>query len=57
MMRRTVQARRAWARMSRERRLDQLESDLKDAIKSENYEEAARLRDLINQAKASLGVT
>jgi protein arginine kinase activator len=48
---------RALARMSRKRRLDQLESDLQEAIKLENYEEAARLRDLISQAKASINVS
>lgn len=48
---------RALARMSRRRRLDQLESDLQEAIKLENYEDAARLRDLISQAKASIDVT
>jgi protein arginine kinase activator len=48
---------RALARMSRKRRLDQLESDLQEAVGSENYEEAARLRDLISQAKSALDVT
>jgi len=44
---------RALARMSRKRRLDQLERDLKDAIKTENYEEAARLRDQLAHARAA----
>lgn len=48
---------RALARMSRKRRLDQLEIDLQEAIKFEKYEEAARLRDLISQAKASIDVS
>lgn len=48
---------KALARMSRQRRIDQLESDLQEAIGAENYEEAARLRDLINQARASLNLT
>ena len=43
--------------MSRKRRLDQLEADLQDAVKSENYEEAARLRDLITQTRATLDVS
>ena len=45
---------RALARLSRKRRLDQLESDLRGAIQQEHYEEAARLRDLINQARESM---
>jgi len=45
---------KALARMSRQRRLDQLESDLQEAVQSENYEEAARLRDLINQTRETL---
>ena len=45
---------KALARLSRRRRLDQLQSDLEAAIGEENYEEAARLRDLINQAKETL---
>jgi protein arginine kinase activator len=45
---------RALARMSRKRRLDQLEKDLQESIKAENYEESARLRDLITDAQASL---
>lgn len=45
---------RALARMSRKRRLDQLESDLQEAVKLEHYEEAARLRDLITQARSVL---
>lgn len=45
---------RALARLSRKRRLDQLESDLQEAIRDENYEEAARLRDVINQTRAAL---
>ena len=48
---------KALARMSRRRRLDQLENDLEAAITSENYEEAARLRDLITQAKESLEIS
>lgn len=48
---------KALARMSRKRRIDQLETDLQEAVKTENYEEAARLRDLINQARATLDVT
>lgn len=47
---------KALARMSRKRRLDQLESDLQEAVKLENYEEAARLRDLIAQTKQALDV-
>jgi len=45
---------KALARMSRQRRLDQLESDLQEAIQEENYEEAARLRDLIAQTRETL---
>ena len=48
---------KALARLSRQRRLDQLESDLTDAVKAENYEEAARLRDLIAQTKDTLNPT
>ena len=48
---------KAPARMSRKRRLDQLESDLQEAVKDENYEEAARLRDLISQARESLNIS
>jgi len=48
---------RALARMSRKRRLDQLESDLSEAIKTENYEEAARLRDQIAQARAAIDIS
>ena len=48
---------KALARLSRKRRLDQLESDLQEAIKEENYEEAARLRDLISQARESLNIS
>jgi protein arginine kinase activator len=48
---------KALARLSRKRRLDQLESDLQDAISSENYEEAARLRDLLTEAKESVNPT
>ena len=48
---------RALARMSRKRRLDQLESDLSEAIKMENYEEAARLRDQITQARAAIDIS
>jgi protein-arginine kinase activator protein McsA len=43
--------------MSRKRRLDQLEADLQEAVKQENYEEAARLRDLIAQTRAALEVS
>lgn len=45
---------KALARMSRKRRLDQLEADLQTAVKEENYEEAARLRDLLSEVKASM---
>jgi len=45
---------RALARMSRQRRLHQLEKDLQEAVSTENYEEAARLRDLITQAREAL---
>ncbi len=45
---------KALARMSRQRRLTQLESDLQEAVKAENYEEAARLRDLIQHAREAL---
>jgi protein arginine kinase activator len=45
---------KALARMSRKRRLDQLELDLQDAIRTENYEHAAQLRDQIAQTRASL---
>ena len=48
---------KALARMSRQRRVDQLQSDLGEAIKSENYEEAARLRDLISQARTTLEIS
>lgn len=48
---------KALARMSRKRRLDQLETDLGEAIKEENYEEAARLRDLISQAREALNIS
>ena len=48
---------KALARMSRQRRIDQLESDLGEAIKTENYEEAARLRDLISQAREALEIS
>lgn len=48
---------RALARMSRKRRLDQLERDLEEAVKGENYEEAARLRDLISDARTALDIT
>ncbi|MGC9451205.1 MAG: UvrB/UvrC motif-containing protein [Oceanipulchritudo sp.] len=48
---------KALARMSRKRRLDQLEADLQEAVKQENYEEAARLRDLIAQTRAALEVS
>lgn len=48
---------KALARMSRKRRLDQLETDLQVAIKEENYEEAARLRDLISQARESINIS
>ena len=43
----------AIARISRKRRLEQLHSDLKLAIEAENYEEAARIRDLITHANRS----
>ena len=48
---------KALARLSRKRRLDQLESDLNEAVKEENYEEAARIRDLVSQAKESLNLS
>jgi protein arginine kinase activator len=48
---------KALARLSRKRRLDQLQSDLDVAVGDENYEEAARLRDLISQAKESLNIS
>jgi len=48
---------KALARMSRQRRIDQLQNDLGEAIKSENYEDAARLRDLISQARDSLEIS
>lgn len=47
---------RALARMSRQRRLDQLESDLQEAVRLENYEEAARLRDALSQTRAAMDV-
>ena len=43
----------ALARISFKRRLDQLNSDLKLAVEAENYEEAARLRDMISSVQAS----
>jgi protein arginine kinase activator len=42
---------RALARQSLHDRLSRLELDLRDAIKSERYEEAARFRDEIHQVK------
>jgi protein arginine kinase activator len=48
---------KALARLSRKRRLDQLEADLSEAVKEENYEEAARLRDIISQTKNSLNIS
>ena len=42
---------KALARMSLQRRLHQYESDLQEAIASENYEEAARIRDLLKEAR------
>ena len=45
---------KALARMSKKRRLDQFEEDLREAIESENYEEAARIRDLLSEAKDSM---
>lgn len=47
---------KALARLSRQRRLDQLQSDLNSAVKEEDYEEAARIRDLISQARDSLNI-
>ncbi|MGA1204847.1 MAG: UvrB/UvrC motif-containing protein [Opitutales bacterium] len=44
---------KALARMSRRRRLEQYQADLKNAIEAENYEEAARIRDLIAEARES----
>ncbi len=44
---------KALARMSLQRRLHQYEIDLQEAIASENYEEAARIRDLLNEARKS----
>jgi protein arginine kinase activator len=43
----------ALARISFKRRLDQLNSDLKLAVEAENYEEAARLRDMISSVQAN----
>ena len=42
---------RALDRQSLHERLNRLETDLNDAIKSERYEEAARYRDEIHQVK------
>lgn len=46
---------RALERKTREDRLRELETHLQAAIKDERYEDAARYRDEINQAKQSLG--
>ncbi len=46
---------KALARLSKKRRLDQFEEDLRNAIESENYEEAARIRDLLAEAKNTMG--
>lgn len=43
----------ALARIGLKRRLDQLHGDLKLAVEAENYEEAARLRDVISTVQAS----
>ena len=49
--------RRALERKSLYDRLTKLELDLNDAVKAENYEQAARYRDEINQVKQSFGQT
>lgn len=49
--------RRAIARMSRKRHITDLEKGLHEAVEVENYEEAARLRDQIAEAKAALAAT
>jgi len=48
---------KALARKSLHDRISKLELDLSEAIKSERYEDAARCRDEINQAKQSFGQT
>ncbi len=48
---------RALERKSLYDRLNKLELNLNDAVKAENYEEAARCRDEINQVKQSVGQT
>lgn len=47
--------RKALARQSLNDRLSELEINLNDAIKSERYEDAARFRDEIHQAKQAFG--
>lgn len=49
--------RRAIARMSRRRHISDLEKGLEEAIEVEDYEEAARLRDQIAEARAALAAT
>lgn len=46
---------KALARKSLYDRITKLESDLSEAIKAERYEDAARCRDEINQAKQTFG--
>lgn len=46
---------RALERKTREDHLRELETNLQSAIKDERYEDAARYRDEINQAKQALG--
>ena len=48
---------KAMARLSPILHLDRVENDLKKAMSSENYEEAARYRDLIAQAREGLNVS
>ncbi len=48
---------KALARKSLHDRISKLELDLSEAIKSERYEDAARCRDEINQAKQNFGQT
>lgn len=48
---------RAIARLSRQRHLQELEKSLREAIAVENYEEAARLRDEIAEAKTAMAIS
>lgn len=48
---------RAIARVTRQRHIGELEKNLREAIQVENYEEAARLRDRIADAKSALAAS